>query len=217
MNALPILLVAVVTVTEGYRHESIPAAEEVIAAIADRTGWFTPVFIREEIDLQRLAPERLGDYSIVMFVNTTGELPLPDRDALVQWVRGGGTFVGVHSASDTLHSFDAYLDMIGGEFDFHGAETAAEVWIEEVAHPSTGTLQSPMTMFEEYYHFKRFDPEAVHLLAALHLLHRPRTSRRRLALRVVPAASHRRHHLGAGAGTAGASPRGQAVIPIGTT
>lgn len=170
---LPLLLaatmtarIAVVTVTEGYRHSSIPTAERVIGAIADRSG-FTIDYLRTEEDLQRLAPDRLSSYDAILFVNTTGELPLPDRDALVQWVRDGGAFVGVHSASDTLHEFAPYLDMLGGEFDFHGEQTVADVWVENAAHPATAPLASPMSIFEEYYHLKRFDPAAVHLLLAL--------------------------------------------------
>ncbi len=171
---LPLLLaatmtarIAVVTVTEGYRHSSIPTAERVIGSIADRTQWFTVDYLRTEADLQRLGSDGLKSYDVIMFVNTTGELPLPDRDALVAWVREGGTFVGVHSASDTFHEFAPYLDMLGGEFDFHGDQTAAEVWVESAAHPATSALVSPMTIFEEYYHIKRFDPAAVHLLLAL--------------------------------------------------
>src|ERR1700737_420689 len=152
---LPLLLaatmtarIAVVTVTKGYRHSSIPTAERVIGEIADRTGLFTIDYLRTEGDLQRLAPDRLKSYNVIMFVNTTGELPLPDRDALVAWVRDGGSFVGVHSASDTFHEFAPYLDMLGGEFDFHGDQTAAEIWVENAAHPATSALASPMTMFE---------------------------------------------------------------------
>jgi uncharacterized protein len=155
--------VAVVTVTMGYRHASIPVAEETIAAIGERGGWFTPRFFREEADLASFNP---SDYDVVMFVNTTGELPLPDRDALVRWVRDGGTFIGIHSASDTFHEFPDYLDMLGAEFDFHNEEHAAGVFVADRSHPSTGALASPVSIFEEYYHFRRFDPSRVHLLVS---------------------------------------------------
>src|SRR6185295_16095440 len=95
--------IALVTVTDGYRHTSIPTAESVIGTIAGRTGWFTVDYVRTEEDLARLAPANLQSYNVIMFVNTTGELRIPDRDALLQWVRDGGTFIGVHSASDTMH------------------------------------------------------------------------------------------------------------------
>jgi hypothetical protein len=45
--------VAVVTVTEGYRHASIPVAEQVIADIAERTGWFTPEPVRRRRAVSR--------------------------------------------------------------------------------------------------------------------------------------------------------------------
>ena len=156
--------IAVVTVTTGYRHSSIPVAEQVIDDLARRSGWFSPEFFRTDDDLLRFDP---AQYDVVMFVNTTGELPIPDRDSLVQWVRDGGTFIGIHSAADTFHEFGDYLAMLGGEFDFHGEQTAAELWVEDPSHASTGSLPSPMTMFEEYYHFKNFDPSATHLLVAL--------------------------------------------------
>ena len=154
---------ALVTVTAGYRHASIPVAEEVISEVARQTGSFAADFYRTEEDLLHFDPAR---YDVVMFVNTTGELPL-NPDLLVQWVRDGGTFIGVHSAADTLHESDAYLEMLGGEFDFHGPETAAALWVEDATHPSTTSIETPFNLFEEYYHFKRFDPSKVHTVVAL--------------------------------------------------
>ena len=39
--------------------------------------------------------------------------------------KDGGTFAGFHSASDTWHGVPAYLEMLGGEFIGHPAETSA--------------------------------------------------------------------------------------------
>src|SRR4051812_40227236 len=89
----------VVTVTHGYRHESIETAEATIAGIAERTGWMTVAFARTDDDLERLlSPAALARTDLVFFVNTTGELPLPDREAFLQWIEDGGAFIGVHSA-----------------------------------------------------------------------------------------------------------------------
>src|SRR5437868_1053040 len=98
--------IAVVTVTMGYRHECIPLAAEVIASLAPQA-----LFFRTADDLKTFDASA---FDLVMFVNTTGELPLPDRGAFVQWVRDGGAFVGVHSAADTFHAFPEYLEMVGG-------------------------------------------------------------------------------------------------------
>ena len=145
LSARPVVVVAVVTVTAGYRHESIPVAEEVLRGMIDAE------FFRDANDLQRFRP---ADFDVVMFVNTTGELPI-DVHALVSWVRGGGKFIGVHSAADTFHGSDEYIEMLGGEFDWHGPEITAHI-----------TGDAEVTLFEEYYHFKRFDPRNHVLLAA---------------------------------------------------
>ena len=58
----------------------------------------------------------LKTYDAVIFANTTGDLPLPDPQAFVDWVKSGKGFIGVHSATDTFPKFQPYLDMIGGQF-----------------------------------------------------------------------------------------------------
>ncbi|MBV9494302.1 MAG: ThuA domain-containing protein [Acidobacteria bacterium] len=159
----------VVTVTKGFRHESIEVAERTISELAARTGYLTIQFARDDDDLARLfTPEALAETDIIFFLNTTGELPLPDRDAFLRWIENGGAFVGAHSASDTFHDFPAYLDMLGGEFDFHGDHIEVPVFVEDREHPATRFLSSPFTTLDEIYQFKRYDPSRVHLLLSLH-------------------------------------------------
>ena len=166
--ALPARAV-VVTVTHGFRHDSIPAAEEAIAEIAGRTGWITLTFARDDDDLERLfTPAALAHTDLVLFLNTTGELPLPDRDAFLDWIENGGAFIGAHSASDTFHDYPPYLEMLGGEFDFHGPEESAPVFVEDASSPATRFFDSPFVVFDELYRFKRYDPARVQLLLALH-------------------------------------------------
>ena len=167
--AAPPLKMTVVTVTKGFRHDSIPAAERVISQLAPGAGPIAVEIARDDEDLTRLlAPEVLVNTDIVVFANTTGELPLPDRDAFVDWVSRGGAFIGVHSADDTLHEFEPYLEMLGGEFDFHGEVVSASVFVEDPTHPATARLAPVVNARDEYYRFKRFDPGAVRVLLALH-------------------------------------------------
>jgi len=149
VEALPLRTV-VVTVTKGFRHESIPTAERVLQEMATTSGALRVVFAREDGDLQALlSPGALAGTDLVIFANTTGELPLPDRLAFVDWVRSGGAFIGIHSAADTLHEFQPYLDMIGGEFDFHGEILAANVFVESSEHPATAALPPTFSARDE--------------------------------------------------------------------
>src|SRR5438309_12076083 len=69
--------IIVVTVTEGFRHDSIQTAERVIAGVAPRLG-FEINFVRDESELAvGLSPAALQSAKVVMFVNTPGDLPVP--------------------------------------------------------------------------------------------------------------------------------------------
>lgn len=161
--------VLVVTATAGFRHDSIPTAEGVIAGIAARTRWFEPVYARtEEEAAAALAPERLREMRAVMFVNTTGEIAVAGRPHLLQWIEEGGSFMGVHSASDTWHESPEFIALVGGEFDTHPDQRMATVFVEDTQHTATAPLDSPKQLFEEYYLFRNFDPARVRLLLALH-------------------------------------------------
>ena len=156
--------IVVVTVTEGFRHDSIPTAEALIANLAPRLG-FEVTFIRNEVDLDRLSV--LSDVKVVMFVNTTGELPIPSRESLLAWIAGGGSFIGVHSATDTFHDWPQYIEMIGGEFDHHPDQTERTIIVDDPLNLATAPLPPSHELFEEYYIFKNFDRNRVAMLLSL--------------------------------------------------
>ena len=155
--------IIVVTATSGYRHESIETAEAVIAAM----GGFTPHFVRTEEEIPLVMAQELATASAVMFVNTTGELAWPDRARLLEWIRAGGSFIGVHSASDTWHEWPEYIEMLGGEFESHPEETSRSVIAVDRNHPATSGIASPHLLFEEFYQFKNFSSDRVRLLLTL--------------------------------------------------
>ncbi|HEY8133024.1 MAG TPA: ThuA domain-containing protein [Thermoanaerobaculia bacterium] len=170
--ALPVMAtdrVVVVTVTEGFRHDSIETAEMVIGDIGRRRLGFDVTFARDEAELATaLSPEALRNVKLVMFVNTTGDLQLPARETLLQWISAGGSFIGVHSASDTWHEWPQYIEMLGGEFDHHPDQTTRAIFVENAAHPATASLPAPHDLFEEFYILKNFDANRVSMLLSLH-------------------------------------------------
>lgn len=160
--------VLVVTATAGFRHDSIETAEQVLSSISDQTGRFSVVFARTEEEMaEALIPERLVDIRLVMFVNTTGEVGVAGRASLLRWIQQGGSFIGVHSASDTWHESAEYIAMLGGEFETHPAETDVSVLVDARDHPATADLESPHRLFEEIYLFRNFHLEQVSMLLSL--------------------------------------------------
>lgn len=167
--------VLVVTATQGFRHSSIPLAEKVIAGLGETSGLFTVVdFARggkdgkESGDIQqKLSPDALKNYDAVIFANTTGDLPLPDRDAFIKWVEAGHGFAGMHSASDTFHGYPKYIEMLGGEFLTHGAQAGVECLNQDHEHPATKHLGAKYSVFDEIYILKNFHRDNVHGLLTL--------------------------------------------------
>jgi type 1 glutamine amidotransferase len=165
--------VLVVTVTKEFRHSSIPTAMQVIADLGEKSKAYKVDFAFNDADLAaKMTPENLKTYDAFIFANTTGILPLPDKQAFLAAIKGGKGFVGIHSASDTFHgppnTVDPYLEMLGGEFLTHGAQAGVECLVQDGKHPSTKHLGEAYCLErEEIYLLKNFNPANVHNLLAL--------------------------------------------------
>jgi type 1 glutamine amidotransferase len=116
---------------------------------------------------QKMSPVALKNYDGVIFANTTGDLPLPDKQAFINWVKDGHAFIGMHSASDTFHNFKPYVEMIGGEFQSHGAQAGVDCLNEDAKHPACKHLESSWGVFDEIYILKSFERSTVHMLLGL--------------------------------------------------
>lgn len=118
--------------------------------------------------LQKLSPESLKNYDGVIFANTTGDLPIPDKRAFLDWLKSGKAFIGMHSASDTFHGWPEYIEMLGGEFAGHGAQACVECLVEQPNHPATNHLGAKWLIpQEEIYLFKNYEASRVDQLLAL--------------------------------------------------
>jgi type 1 glutamine amidotransferase len=158
--------VLVLTQTLGYHHASIPAAIAAVRRVAARDGRYRVVFLRTAA---ALTPTVLKHAAAVVFLLTTGELPLnaSDKTALVRFVRSGGGLVGFHSATDTFHYWPAYIAMMGAEFSDHPAPSTRRVVVEQRDTPGMRTLPSSFTIDDEFYVFKRDPRPHVHVLVRL--------------------------------------------------
>ena len=183
--------VLVVTVTKGFRHSSIPTAEKVIAELAQESGAFTVDYARVNPDdpqfkgddgkkddakvnaaitavlAEKMSPAALKNYDAVIFANTTGDLPLPDNQAFLDWIKSGKGFVGMHSATDTFPGFPGYTEMIGAHFKKHEAQVKVDVINQDQECPICKHLPANWEVFDEIYQMKDFDRTKVHGLLTL--------------------------------------------------
>ncbi len=116
---------------------------------------------------EKLSPDALKKYDAVIFANTTGDLPLPDKDAFIKWVEAGHGFCAMHSGSDTFHGFRPYVEMLGGEFKTHGAQVTVTAINKEPSHPAAKHLPAQWEIFDEIYEFKSHEQGNVHELLSM--------------------------------------------------
>jgi type 1 glutamine amidotransferase len=165
--------VLVVTVTTEFRHSSIPTAMGVLADLGEKSKAFRVDFAANESDLAvKMSPQNLKEYDGFIFANTTGVLPLPDKQAFLDAIKSGKGFVGMHSASDTFHgkgtAIDPYIEMLGGEFLTHHEQAGVECLVQDRAHPATKALGEAYCIEqEEIYLLKNYDPTKVRELLVL--------------------------------------------------
>jgi uncharacterized protein len=159
----------IVTVTKGFRHgDSIPLIESIVKELGEKDGSFTVDYVRTDEEMaQKMTAAALQTYDGVLFGNTTGDLPLPDKEAFLEWIAEGHGFIGVHSATDTFHSFPPYIEMIGGEFLTHGPQVNVFCNVEDKTFPATRMLGGMRMVFDEIYQFKNYDRNKVHPLLGL--------------------------------------------------
>jgi uncharacterized protein len=161
----------VVTVTKGFRHSSIPTAEKVLGELAQRDGSFTVDYVRNDQEMtEKMTADALQKYDGAIFANTTGDLPLPDKQAFLDWIKSGRAFIGMHSATDTFRGhkpLDSYVEMIGGEFKTHGAQVEVECINQDAQHAACRHLASSYKLKDEIYILNGFERGKVHGLLTL--------------------------------------------------
>lgn len=152
------------THSAGFRHEVLPLSAEILKELGGRGGFE----VTATEDLSQVSREGLRRYAAVVFY-TTGELPLSaeQKAALLDFVKSGGGFVGVHSATDTFYKWPEYGELIGGYFDGHPWHQQVRVNVEDRRHPSTRHLGESFVLTDEIYQFKNFSRSRVRVLLSL--------------------------------------------------
>ncbi len=144
--------VYVVSEARGFVHDSIPDAVRFFGELGRRSPRYEVIHLRT--GAAALTPRRLRSADAIVFANTSGELPLPDREAFLRFVRQGGGFVGTHSASDTFHAWPQYAAMLGGEFQRHPpVSERGRLVVEAPRHPTMRRLPRAFRILEEFYEF----------------------------------------------------------------
>ena len=154
-----------VTHSAGYRHEVIPFSQVMLKQLGDTSGIFG---VTATEDFAEFTAANLRRYAAVMFF-TTGELPMRNaqKTALLDFVRSGGGFLGVHYATDTFYAWPDYLGLIGGYFDQHPWHQSVRIEVVDPTDPLVSFLGPSLQIEDEIYQIRDFDDRTSHVLLRL--------------------------------------------------
>jgi type 1 glutamine amidotransferase len=162
----PAIRVLMLTATAGFRHDSIGTARQVLSSLAASSGEFTVTTTEEVASIDAAA---LAGHDVLFFALTSGELPFTDaqKAAILDFVQGGGGFLGAHSATDTLYQWPEYGALVGAYLKEHPWTQTATVVVETASHPATAGLGSRFDIREEFYTFQDNPRPRVQVLLSL--------------------------------------------------
>jgi len=155
--------VLVFSKTAAFYHESIPIGEKAIRTLGMEKGFDVGV----TKDASVFSDDRLQNFDAVVFLNTTGDvLNEAQQSAFERYIRGGGGYVGVHSASDTEYEWAWYGQLVGAYFVNHPAIQEAKLDVVDPDHPATRDLPREWTRTDEWYNLRYVNDE-VNVLVTL--------------------------------------------------
>lgn len=144
----------------GMYHPWEPCAE-IFKSFVEASGRYV---VEVTQDRSALKASHLRRFDAVAVYAQGGKLTKEQESGLTGFVRDGGAFVGLHSATAAWKENDTYIEMIGGVFAGHGPVMGFPIHITDSDHLITQRIRDFRVM-DELYLLDKFDPQQVHLLA----------------------------------------------------
>ncbi|GAB2978190.1 hypothetical protein GCM10027049_12000 [Mucilaginibacter puniceus] len=162
--------------TTVYHHNSI---EPGIVAI-QKLGAENKFDVDTTTDVSKFTKDNLKQYATIIFLSPTSPSNPTDRrivfkdslnkEAFKDYIKNGGGFLGIHSATDFGYEWSWYGQLVGGYFLGHPRKNVqtATLHIVDKKNPATKALPETWTRADEYYSFKPgSNPKDLHVLITL--------------------------------------------------
>ena len=152
------------TKTAGYRHKSIEKGVHTLRQLGRKNNF---IVLQTETSSD-FNVKNLKNYKLVVFLNTTGDvLNSKEQRVFEDYIKAGGSFMGIHAACDTEYDWSWYGKLVGAYFDSHPNNPnvrKAKMDVLTMNHPSTGHLENTWVRNDEWYNFKNLNPKVTPLL-----------------------------------------------------
>jgi len=129
------------------------AEQHIDSDVSDYSGLFTPANLKR--------------YKAVVFNNTNNEIldNEEQKTAFQDYLRHGGGFVGIHSASGSMRNWPWFWSMLGGKFKRHPKLQSFTITVKDREDISTQHLPAAFEWTDEFYYVDNM-PTGLHVLLA---------------------------------------------------
>jgi len=146
-----------------YVHDNLAAS---VAAIK-KLGAENDFIVDGSDDPSIFTSSNLKRYKALIFSNTNNEIfdNEEQKAAFREYIRGGGGFVAIHSASGSMRQWPWFWETLGGKFQRHAKLQTFTVNVKDSKDPSTAHFPKTFEWTDEFY-FCDHMPEGLHVLLA---------------------------------------------------
>lgn len=155
----------------GFVHDSQKNGIALIEELGQKNAWE----VVSSNDSGVLSPEKLLSFDVVIFNNNCGNrgpvMNTAQHQALQQFIKNGGGFVGIHCAGAIWKEGGAfqqwYEGLIGTRLINHPKVQEAKLIVEDRSHCCTAHLPDEWMVTDEWHRFSVNPRENVHVLISL--------------------------------------------------
>lgn len=149
--------ILVFSLTKSYRHASI---KEGIIAIK-KLGLEHNFEVDTSESVTAFTKQNLNKYKALIFLNPTGSNVFSDeqKQALKDYINGGGGLVGIHAATDFCFEWEWYGKMIGAFFTNHPKVQQAKLISVNPKDKLMKGMPESWLHTDEWYNFKSFNKD----------------------------------------------------------
>jgi uncharacterized protein len=146
-----------------YVHANIPASVAAIKKLGTENNFIVDV----SDDPAAFTDQNLKRYKALVFDNTNNEIfdNEEQKAAFQRYIRAGGGFVGIHSATGSMRQWPWYWSLIGGKFLRHPKLQTFTVKVKDPKDISTAHLSATFEWTDEFYYVDHM-PDDLHVLLA---------------------------------------------------
>ena len=141
---------------KGYVHDNIAAS---VAAIR-KLGAANKFAVDASDDPKVFTTGNLKQYRVLVFSNSNNQAFENDtqRDAFKTYIRSGGGFVGIHSASGSERGWDYYQQVLGARFKRHPPFQPFTVKVVAPKFPAVKGTPATFDWADECYYVEKLNP-----------------------------------------------------------